>query len=147
MNRWYKPWFYKHVENYMDENVQKGGNIEYIPTEDFFHRQNKSFFWMLRTIIPFANNVIFRYLLGWTMPPKFSLVKLMRQKLLPQVKRFMSVFCNRRGADNRVPSAILLLANCRLKSKISKIIFSSPSGKRDTDFFTFCLILKRKKKQ
>ena len=68
----------------MDENVQKGGNIEYIPTEDFFHRQNKSFFWMLRTIIPFANNVIFRYLLGWTMPPKFSLVKLMRQKLLPQ---------------------------------------------------------------
>ena len=114
MNRWYKPWFYKHVEKYMDENVQKGGNIEYIPTEDFFHRQNKSFFWMLQTIIPFANNVIFRYLLGWTMPPKFSLVKLMRQKLLPQVKRFMSVFCNRRGADNRVPSAILLLANCRL---------------------------------
>ena len=68
----------------MDENVQKAGIIEYIPTEDFFHRQNKSFFWMLQTIIPFANNVIFRYLLGWTMPPKFSLVKLMRQKLLPQ---------------------------------------------------------------
>ena len=48
----------------MDENVQKRGNIEYIPTEDFFHRQNKSFFWLLTYIIPFANNVIFRYLLG-----------------------------------------------------------------------------------
>ena len=32
-----------------------------------------------------------------------------------------------------------------LKLNISKIIFSSPSGKMDTDFFTFCLILKRKK--
>ena len=48
----------------MDENVQKSGNIEYIPTEDFFHRQNKSFFWLLEKIIPFANNVVFRYLLG-----------------------------------------------------------------------------------
>jgi len=84
LSRWYKPWFYKHVEKYMDENVQKNGNIEYIPTEDFFHRQNKSFFWLLEKIIPFANNVVFRYLLGWTMPPKFSMIKLMRQKLIPQ---------------------------------------------------------------
>ena len=48
----------------MDENVQKCGNIEYIPTMDFFHRQNKSFFWLLEKIIPFANNLLFRYLLG-----------------------------------------------------------------------------------
>ena len=48
----------------MDENVQKRGNIEYIPTEDFFHRQNKSYFWLMQTIMPFANNVVFRYLLG-----------------------------------------------------------------------------------
>ena len=32
-----------------------------------------------------------------------------------------------------------------LKSEINEIIFSSPSGKMDTDFFTFCLILERKK--
>ena len=82
--RWYKPWFYKYVETYLDENVQKKGNVEYIPTRDFFHRQNRAYFWMLKTIIPFANNVVFRYLLGWTMPPKFSLVKLLRQKLIPQ---------------------------------------------------------------
>ena len=44
----------------------------------------RAYFWMLKTIIPFANNVVFRYLLGWTMPPKFSLVKLLRQKLIPQ---------------------------------------------------------------
>lgn len=82
--RWYKPWFYKHVEKYMDPEVQKRGNVEFIPTDDFYHRQNRAYFWLLRYVIPFANNVLFRYLLGWTMPPKFSLLKLMRQKLIPQ---------------------------------------------------------------
>ena len=32
-----------------------------------------------------------------------------------------------------------------LKSEINEIIFTSPSGKMDTDFFTFCLILETKK--
>ena len=84
LNRWYKPWFYLHVEQYMKESVQKAGNVEYIPTDDFFHRQNRAYFWLLKYIIPFGNNVLFRYLFGWTMPPKFSLVKLLRQKLLPK---------------------------------------------------------------
>ena len=73
-----------HVEKYMNEDVQKGGNVEYIPTHDFYHRQNRAYFWLLKYVMPFANNVIFRYLLGWTMPPKFSLLKLMRQKLVPE---------------------------------------------------------------
>lgn len=30
----------------------------------------------LQDIIPFGNNPIFRYLLGWTVPPKVSLLKL-----------------------------------------------------------------------
>ena len=81
--RWYKPWFYKHVEQYMNDKVQAQGNVEYIPTMDFYHRQNRAFFWLLESIIPFANNVVFRYLFGWTMPPKFSLVKLLRQKFIP----------------------------------------------------------------
>merc|ERR1712062_61042 len=81
--RWYKLWFYKHVEQYMNDKVQAQGNVEYIPTMDFYHRQNRAFFWLLESIIPFANNVVFRYLFGWTMPPKFSLVKLLRQKFIP----------------------------------------------------------------
>ena len=68
----------------MSEEKQKQGNVEYIPTRDFFHRQNRAFFWLLEYIIPFANNIVFRYLLGWTMPPKFSLIKLLRQKLIPE---------------------------------------------------------------
>jgi hypothetical protein len=39
---------------------------------------------MMKYIMAFANNPVFRYLLGWSMPPKFSLLKLMRQKILPQ---------------------------------------------------------------
>ena len=84
IGRWYKPWFYKHVEKYMKEKVQKKGNVEYIPIKDFFHRHNRSYYWLLKHVIPFANNIIFRILFGWTMPPKFSLLKLMRQKLIPQ---------------------------------------------------------------
>ena len=84
IGQWYKPWFYKHVEKYMKEKVQKKGNVEYIPIKDFFHRHNRSYYWLLKYVIPFANNIIFRILFGWTMPPKFSLLKLMRQKLIPQ---------------------------------------------------------------
>jgi len=38
-------------------------------------------------IIPFANNVVFRYLFGWTMPPKFSLLKWIRTTLAPEDQR------------------------------------------------------------
>ena len=57
MGRWYKPWFYKHVEGYLD---RKERATEYVPTVDFYHRQNAAFFWLMPYIIPFANNVVFR---------------------------------------------------------------------------------------
>jgi len=84
LNSWYKPWFYTHVEKYLDDGVQKSGNVEYIPTNDFFHRHNRAYFWLIKIVLPFANNPVFRWLFGWSMPVKFSLVKLMRQKLLPE---------------------------------------------------------------
>jgi delta24-sterol reductase len=36
----------------------------------------------LQNIIPFGNNVIFRYLLGWMMPPKVSLLKVTETKAI-----------------------------------------------------------------
>ena len=36
--RWYKPWFYKHVETFLKS---EGLDHEYIPTVDFFHRHNR----------------------------------------------------------------------------------------------------------
>lgn len=72
IGRWYKPWFYKHVEA-----ILNNGNecIEYIPLRHYYHRHTRSLFWMMEEIIPFGNQAIFRYLLGWAVPPKISLLK------------------------------------------------------------------------
>ena len=33
-------------------------------------RHSRSIFWEIQDIIPFGNNVVFRYLFGWLVPPK-----------------------------------------------------------------------------
>lgn len=43
---------------------------------DYYHRHTRSIFWELQDIIPFGNNVVFRVLCGWMVPPKVSLLKL-----------------------------------------------------------------------
>jgi len=72
IGRWYKPFFYKHAEKYLSKSKSED-NVEYIPTKDFFHRHNRSYYWM--SPLPFANHWLFRILLGWTSPIKFSLLK------------------------------------------------------------------------
>jgi delta24-sterol reductase len=72
IGRWYKPWFYKHVQTYLDAK-QEG--IEYIPVRDYFHRHTRSYFWAMEEIIPFGNHPIFRALLGWAVPPRIELLK------------------------------------------------------------------------
>jgi len=74
LGRWYKPWFYTPARTFLE----KGPAVEYIPTVEFFHRHNRSGFWLLEIVFPFANHWLFRYPLGWTMPPKFSFVKALR---------------------------------------------------------------------
>lgn len=72
IGRWYKPWFFKHVESKFED----GRRLEYIPLRDYYHRHTRSLFWELQDIISFGNQPIFRLLLGWMMPPKVSLLKL-----------------------------------------------------------------------
>lgn len=71
--RYWKPWFFKHVEGYLTRNQ---GGVEYIPLMDYYHRHTRSIFWELQDIIPFGNNIVFRVLCGWMVPPKVSLLKL-----------------------------------------------------------------------
>jgi len=73
IGRWFKPWFFKHAEEYLDKGVTA---VEYIPMVDYYHRHSRSIFWEIQDIIPFGNNVVFRYLFGWLIPPKVSLLKL-----------------------------------------------------------------------
>lgn len=69
---WHKPWFFKHVESFL----RTGTGMEYIPLRDYYHRHSRSIFWEIQDIIPFGNNILFRYLFGWMIPPKVSLLKL-----------------------------------------------------------------------
>ncbi|KAM8955645.1 delta(24)-sterol reductase [Lycaon pictus] len=79
IGNYYKPWFFKHVENYLKTN-QEG--LEYIPLRHYYHRHTRSIFWELQDIIPFGNNPVFRYLFGWMVPPKISLLKLTQGETL-----------------------------------------------------------------
>ncbi|KAJ0171107.1 hypothetical protein K1T71_013306 [Dendrolimus kikuchii] len=73
IGKWHTEWFFKQVEKHLKK---KRNAVEYIPLRDYYHRHTRSLFWELQDIIPFGNNVIFRYLFGWLMPPEVSLLKL-----------------------------------------------------------------------
>uniref|UniRef100_A0A1B6C9D4 Delta(24)-sterol reductase n=1 Tax=Clastoptera arizonana TaxID=38151 RepID=A0A1B6C9D4_9HEMI len=71
VTKWYKPWFYKHVESFL----QKGRHQELIPLKDYLLRHNRSIFWVVESMIPFGNNCLFRFLFGWLLPPKVAFLK------------------------------------------------------------------------
>ena len=41
-----------------------------IVQSNLVQRHSRSIFWEIQDIIPFGNNVVFRYLFGWLVPPK-----------------------------------------------------------------------------
>jgi len=88
LSLWWKPWFYKHVEKML---FQKNGEnstdviVEYIPLRDYYHRHSQSLFWEMELMIPIGNNVIFRWLLGWLMPPKVSFLKVSQTEMTRQL--------------------------------------------------------------
>lgn len=77
IGRWYKPWFFKYVQEKLKSNTI---TTEYIPLRAYYHRHTRSLFWELQDIIPFGNNLVFRILFGWLVPPKVSLLKLTQTK-------------------------------------------------------------------
>lgn len=68
---WFKPWFYQHAQTALD----KGEFVEYIPTRQYYHRHTRCLYWEGKLILPFGDQFWFRYLFGWLMPPKVSLLK------------------------------------------------------------------------
>ncbi|KAK2724984.1 hypothetical protein QYM36_001439 [Artemia franciscana] len=71
LSRWYKPWFYKYVETFLD----RGESDEYIPLGDYLLRHNRAIFWVVESMIPFGNNPLFRFFVGWLLPPKPAFLK------------------------------------------------------------------------
>ena len=72
VTKWYKPWFYKHVETFLT----KGQSEEYIPLREYLLRHDKAIFWVLESMIPFGNHPLFLWVLGWMLPPKPAFMKL-----------------------------------------------------------------------
>jgi len=82
IGRWYKPWFFRHVESFLIKNEKA---VEYLPLRDYYHRHTKSIFWELEEIIPWGNNPIFRFLMGWAVPPKVGFLKLTQTKAIQKL--------------------------------------------------------------
>lgn len=76
IGRFYKPWFYKHIESFLE----RGASTEYVPLRDYYHRYRRSLYWHGELLVPFGNQPWFRYLLGWLMPPKVSLLRLVQSE-------------------------------------------------------------------
>lgn len=72
LGRWYKPWFYKHVQTFLETGVTA---CEYVPFRDYCHRHTRGLFWAMEEIISFGNHPLFRWLLGWALPPRIELLK------------------------------------------------------------------------
>lgn len=72
ISRWYKPWFFKHVESILSNNVT---TTEYIPLRDYLMRHDRSMCMTMATIIPYGNHPLFRFFLGWLLPPQMSFLK------------------------------------------------------------------------
>lgn len=70
-SRWYKPWFYKHVQSFL----KKGESVELIPLKDYLLRHNRAIFWVVEDMLSFGNDALFRYLFGWLLPPKPAFLK------------------------------------------------------------------------
>jgi hypothetical protein len=68
---WFKPWFYQHAET----ALKRGEFVEYIPTREYYHRHTRCIYWEGKLILPFADQLWFRWLFGWMMPPKVSFLK------------------------------------------------------------------------
>ncbi|CAD5217684.1 unnamed protein product [Bursaphelenchus xylophilus] len=84
---WYKPWFYKHTEEFLNKQGE-----EYIPIQDYLLRHNRAIFWVLESMIPFGNHPVFRFFLGWMCPPKPAFLKFTTTKVVREMTFAKQVF-------------------------------------------------------
>jgi delta24-sterol reductase len=101
IGRYYKPWFYKHAEAL----GRTGEATEYIPLRDYYHRYTRSLYWHGELLVPFGNHPLFRYLLGWLMPPKVSLMRLVQSEAIRKYR-------DQRNAVQDVLTPIRHLRSC-----------------------------------
>jgi delta24-sterol reductase len=87
INRWYKPWFFKHVEEYLTT----GPGEEWIPLRHYYHRHTRSIFWELRELVPFGNEWWYRWFFGWLGAPKIAFIKMTSTEAVRQASVYQRV--------------------------------------------------------
>lgn len=84
---WYHKWFYQHCEDIINKlrpNDEASYYEETIPLRSYYHRHTKAIFFEMPHIIPFADQLWFRFLLGWALPPNIPLLKVSQP---PEIRR------------------------------------------------------------
>lgn len=79
INSWYKPFFFKHVE----DQLALGKDSEFrelVPNAQFLMRHERSMCMTLGKILPTANEAWFRIPFGWLLPPFLPLLKMSRPR-------------------------------------------------------------------
>lgn len=71
LGHWYEPWFYEHVRA---RGHAPGTDL--VTLRQYYHRHSRAIFWAAALLVPFGNQPLFRFALGWLMPPKISFLKL-----------------------------------------------------------------------
>ncbi|KJZ70642.1 hypothetical protein HIM_09962 [Hirsutella minnesotensis 3608] len=87
VGRWWKPWFYKHVESFLE----RGPGEDWIPLRPYFHRHTRSIFWELREVIPISTHWWYRYVFGWMGPPKIAFIKMSSAPAIREASVFKHV--------------------------------------------------------
>ena len=70
--RWWSEWWFRRVQ---DIGTRGCLHRELMPLRDYLLRHNRSIFWVAADMVNVGNSFLFRYLLGWMMPPKPSFLK------------------------------------------------------------------------
>ena len=88
INSFYKPFFFRHVETFLDAPKPE---TEYIPLKHFLHRFTRSIFWEIEDMIPFSNHPLYRCLWGWLGAPEVSLLKLFQGPVIRRASVYAHV--------------------------------------------------------
>lgn len=48
VSKWYKPWFFKYVENILKKTSKGQTVVEYVPLRGYYHRHSRALFWELQ---------------------------------------------------------------------------------------------------
>jgi len=103
INSFYKPFFFRHVEAFLDA---PGPVTEYLPLKHFLHRFTRSIFWELEDMIPFSNHPLYRCLWGWLGPPEVSLLKLFQGPVIRKASVYAHVVQESIMPMRRLPEGI-----------------------------------------